>query len=60
MHIMAEKYKEQLNEIHVPIDLSSYKGKYTIDMAKKEIPDIEERLIERYEEEIMQNLTFLN
>ena len=56
MRIMAEKYREQLDKIHVPIDLSTYKGKYTVDMAKEEIPDIEERLIERYEREIAQKL----
>lgn len=56
MRIMAEKYREQLDKIHVPIDLSAYKGKYTVDMAKEEIPDIEERLIEKYEREIAQKL----
>ena len=56
MRIMADKYREQLEKIHIPIDLSSFKGKYTVDMAKKEIPDIEEQLIERYEREIMQKL----
>lgn len=56
MRIMAEKYKEQLDKIHVPVDLSAYRGKYTVDMAKDGIPDIEERLIERYEKEIAQKL----
>lgn len=56
MRIMAEKYREQLDKIHVPIDLSAYKGKYTVDMAKEEIPGIEERLIEKYEREIAQKL----
>lgn len=56
MRIMAEKYREQLDKIHVPVDLSAYKGRYTVDMAKKEIPDIEERLIEKYEREIAQKL----
>ena len=56
MRIMAEKYREQLDKIHIPIDLSAYKGKYTVDMAKEEIPDIEERLIEKYEMEIAQKL----
>lgn len=54
MRIMAEKYREQLDKIHVPIDLSAYRGKYTVNMAKEEIPDIEERLIEKYEREIAQ------
>ena len=56
MRIMAEKYREQLDKVYVPIDLSAYKGKYTVDMAKEEIPDIEERLIEKYEREIVQKL----
>lgn len=56
MRIMAEKYREQLDKIHVPVDLSTYKGRYTVDMAKKEIPDIEERLIKKYEREIAQKL----
>ncbi len=56
MRIMAEKYREQLDKVYVPIDLSAYKGKYTVDMAKEEIPDIEERLIEKYEREIAQKL----
>lgn len=56
MRLMAEKYKEQLETVHVPIDLSAYKGKYTVDMAKKEIPDLEEGLIKRYEQEIAQKL----
>lgn len=56
MRIMAEKYREQLDKIHIPIDLSAYRGKYTVNMAKKEIPSIEEKLIERYEKEIAQKL----
>ena len=56
MRIMADKYKEQLDKIHVPIDLSAYSGKYTVDMAKEEIPSIEKRLIEQYEKEIAQKL----
>lgn len=56
MRLMAEKYKEQLANVHVPIDLSVYAGKYTVDMAKKKIPDIKERLIKQYENEIAQKL----
>ena len=56
MRIMADKYREQLDKIHVPIDLSAYRGKYTVDMSKEEIPNIEERLIEQYEKEIAQKL----
>lgn len=56
MRLMADKYREQLDNVHVPIDLSSYRGKYTVDMAKKEIPDIEEELIKLYEKEIAQKL----
>lgn len=56
MRLMADKYREQLDNVHVPIDLSSYRGKYTVNMAKKEIPDIEEKLIKLYEQEIAQKL----
>ena len=54
MRVMADKYKNQLNEIYVPIDLSAYNGRYTVEMAKKEIPDIEEQLLVQYEHEIEQ------
>lgn len=56
MRLMANKYREQLNNVHVPIDLTQYQGKYTVDTAKSEIPDIEEQLISRYESEIIQKL----
>lgn len=56
MRVMADKYKKQLDSIHVPIDLSDYNGRYTVDMAKKEIPEIEKQLISQYQHEIEQKL----
>lgn len=56
MRIMSDKYADKLNEINVPIDLSQYKGRYTLETAKKEIPEIEENLIQLYEQEIEKKL----
>lgn len=56
MRVMADRYKNQLDNIHVPIDLSVYNGRYTVAMAKKEIPKIEKQLISQYEREIEQKL----
>lgn len=56
MRVMANRYKEKLNNINVPIDLSAYNGKYTVEMAKREIPDIEKHLILQYEQEIERKL----
>ena len=54
--VMADKYKEQLNNIRVPIDLSAYNGRYTVANAKVEIPDIERYLISQYQYEIERKL----
>lgn len=56
MRVMAEKYKEQLDNIHVPIDLSAYNGRYTVAEAKKQIPNIEKQLVLQYEHEIEKKL----
>jgi DNA topoisomerase VI subunit A len=56
MRLVSGKYKEQLESISIPIDLSQYQDKYTVDEAKEEIPEIEEQLILQYEQEIMQKL----
>lgn len=56
MRLMAEKFKEQLDDIHMPIDLSAYNGRYTVAMAKKEIPKIEKELIAQYQQEIEEKL----
>ena len=56
MRIMSDKYADILSEINVPIDLSQYKGRYTLETAKKEIPEIEEDLIQLYEQEIEKKL----
>ena len=56
MRVMANRYKEKLNNINVPIDLSAYNGRYTVEMAKREIPDIEKHLILQYEQEIERKL----
>lgn len=54
-------YKERLSIIDTTensyvIDLSQYKGRYTLETAKKEIPEIEEDLILLYEQEIEKKL----
>lgn len=56
MRIMSDKYTDELSKINVPIDLSQYKGRYTLETAKKEIPEIEEDLILLYEQEIEKKL----
>lgn len=56
MRVMADRYKDQLNNINVPIDLSAYNGKYTVAMAKKKIPEIEKQIILQYEREIERKL----
>ena len=56
MRLMAGKYGDKLNKINLPIDLSQYRGMYTLDAAKKEIPIIEEKLIQLYEQELEKKL----
>ncbi len=56
MRVMSRKYKDRLSDIYVPCDLSSYEGRYTIDIAKKAIPEIKDELILRYEQEIEKKL----
>lgn len=59
MRVMADRYKDKLDSIRVPIDLSAYNGRYTVAQAKKEIPDIENQLILQYQSEIEQKLNIL-
>lgn len=56
MRVMSRKYKDRLSDIYVPCDLSSYEGRYTVDVAKKAIPEIKDELILRYEHEIEKKL----
>ena len=56
MRLMSNKYGDKLNEINLPIDLSQYREMYTVDAAKKEIPIIEEKLIQLYEQELEKKL----
>lgn len=56
MRVMSRKYKDRLSDIYIPCDLSSYEGRYTVDAAKKAIPEIKDRLILQYEREIEQKL----
>lgn len=59
MRLISEKYKEQLDRVYVPIDLSAYTGKYTVKTAKSEIPELEERLIREYQSAISEKLNIL-
>lgn len=56
MRLVSEKYKKQLSDIYVPIDLSEYTAKYTVKAAKNEIPELEEHLIQQYQEVIANKL----
>lgn len=56
MNIMADRYKNQLKDIYVPIDLSAYNGRYTVATAKKEIPNIEKQMISQYQTELERKL----
>lgn len=56
MRVMSRKYKDRLSDIYVPCDLSSYEGRYTVDVAKRAIPEIKDELIQRYEHEIEKKL----
>lgn len=56
MRVISRKYKDSLSDIYVPCDLSSYEGRYTVDIAKKAIPEIKDELILRYEQEIEKKL----
>lgn len=56
MRVMSRKYKDKLSDIYVPCDLSVYAGQYTVDVAKKAIPEIKDNLILQYEKEIEQKL----
>ena len=56
MRVMSKKYKDRLSDIYVPCDLSSYEGRYTVDIAKKAIPQIKDELILQYEHEIEKKL----
>lgn len=53
---MSRKYKDRLSDIYIPCDLSAYEGRYTVDVAKKAIPQIKDELILQYEHEIEQKL----
>ena len=55
----ADILQEQLKEIYIPCDLSEYEGKYTVENAKKAIPEIKDRLITEYEKEIERKLNIL-
>lgn len=55
MRVMSRKYKDRLSDIYVPCDLSPYEG-YTVDIAKKAIPQIKDELILQYEHEIEKKL----
>ena len=59
LRLIEKKYKEQLKEIYIPCDLSEYEGKYTVENAKKAIPEIKDRLITEYEKEIERKLNIL-
>lgn len=56
MRVMSRKYKNMLSDIYVPCDLSAYEGRYTVDVAKKAIPEIKDELILQYEREIEKKL----
>lgn len=56
MRVMSRKYKDRLSDIYVPCDLSPYEGRYTVDIAKKAIPQIKDGLILQYEHEIEKKL----
>lgn len=56
MRVMGRKYKDRLSDIYVPCDLSPYEGRYTVDIAKKAIPQIKDELILQYEHEIEKKL----
>ncbi len=56
MRVMSRKYKDRLSDIYVPCDLSPYEGRYTVDIAKKAIPQIKDELILQYEHEIEKKL----
>ena len=56
MRVMSRKYKNQLSDVYVPCDLSNYDGAYTVDIAKKAIPEIKDNLILQYEQEIERKL----
>lgn len=59
MRVMSRKYKKQLSDIYIPCDLSDYDGTYTVDAAKKAIPEIKDKLISEYEEVIERKLNIL-
>lgn len=56
MRVMSRKYKDRLSDIYVPCDLSPYEGRYTVDIAKRAIPQIKDELILQYEHEIEKKL----
>lgn len=56
MRVLKSKYASQLEKINMLCDLSAYDGKYTMNEAKKVIPEIKERLINQYQQEIMEKI----
>ena len=56
MRVLKSKYASQLEKINMPYDLSAYDGKYTMNEAKKAIPEIKERLINQYQQEIIKKI----
>lgn len=56
LRLIERKYKEQLKDILIPCDMSEYKNKYTVEDAKKAIPEIKDKMIAEYEKEIERKL----
>jgi hypothetical protein len=56
MRVLKSKYASQLEKINMPCDLSAYDGKYTMNEAKKVIPEIKERLINQYQQKIIEKI----
>ena len=55
MRILKEQYSDMLDCINVDCDLSEY-GLLTLKDARGKIPEIEERLVLKYVEEIRQKM----
>lgn len=51
-----EYFRSVQSTRYVPCDLSPYEGRYTVDIAKKAIPQIKDELILQYEHEIEKKL----
>ena len=52
VNLIKKKFLKAIDDIYVPLDLSTYEGQYTVKDAQKKLPEIQEAFVKQYEDEI--------